>query len=108
MALWGHPAWILRTLKIARSKMTGLFIPVLRCPPAGGQGKSGKEWLRFEVALKSGKASDWYDDALYHYAEWSSWGRFSLMMDNGVRQDFVKALVVSTLGQRISKRETYT
>ena len=24
----------------------------------------------FEAALKTGKDSDWYDDALFHYAEW--------------------------------------
>src|SRR5438270_11684401 len=24
----------------------------------------------FEAALKPGKATDWYDDALYNYAEW--------------------------------------
>ena len=30
----------------------------------------------FEAALKAGKQTDWYDDALFHYAEW--------MNNNGV------------------------
>jgi hypothetical protein len=37
----------------------------------------GGDWERrarvpeeFEAALKAGKATDWYDDALYHYADW--------------------------------------
>lgn len=50
---------------------------------------------RFEEALKAGKQSQWYDDALYHYAEWMN-------NNGGVREvaegqwsyqpDYVKAL----------------
>ncbi|HEX2272083.1 MAG TPA: hypothetical protein VHH35_21255, partial [Pyrinomonadaceae bacterium] len=50
---------------------------------------------RFEEALKAGKQSPWYDDALYHYAEWMN-------SNGGVREvaegqwqyqpDYVKAL----------------
>jgi uncharacterized protein YfaS (alpha-2-macroglobulin family) len=49
----------------------------------------------FEAAIKLGKATDWYDDALYHYAEWmSNYGRITLL-GNGQwkqEQDYVKAL----------------
>src|SRR5687768_1616409 len=48
----------------------------------------------FEDALKAGKQSAWYDDALYHYAEWMS--NFGSMREvGGVWQpqpDYVKAL----------------
>ncbi|MGH9360949.1 MAG: alpha-2-macroglobulin, partial [Thermoanaerobaculia bacterium] len=49
----------------------------------------------FEGALKPGKSTEWYDDALYHYAEWlSSYGRALALPEGGARQeqDFVKAL----------------
>src|SRR5262249_17244223 len=49
----------------------------------------------FEAALKPGKTTDWYDDALYHYAEWSvNWGKATPLDDGQWRQepDFVKAL----------------
>ena len=38
----------------------------------------------FEAALEPGKTTDWYDDALYHYAEWlSSRGRVVAREDGG-------------------------
>ncbi len=49
----------------------------------------------FEAAIKAGKGSEWYDDALYHYAEWMAQnGRFIPLDDGGWRheQDHVKAL----------------
>ena len=49
----------------------------------------------FAAALKAGKSTDWYDDALYHYAEWMmNNGRTIITPDGGWRQeqDFVKAL----------------
>ena len=49
----------------------------------------------FEAAIKSGKESEWYDDALYNYAEWMTQnGRFIQLDDGGWRQeqDHVKAL----------------
>ena len=62
----------------------------------------GGDWDRrqrvpeeFEAALKPGKATDWYDDALYHYAEWMSGaGRITQLADGQWRQepDYVKAV----------------
>jgi alpha-2-macroglobulin len=49
----------------------------------------------FEAAIKAGKGNEWYDDALYHYAEWMTQnGRYIPLDDGGWRQeqDYVKAL----------------
>jgi alpha-2-macroglobulin len=49
----------------------------------------------FEAAIKAGKGSEWYDDALYHYAEWmTQQGRLTPLDNGGWRQeqDYVKAL----------------
>ncbi|MGH9932015.1 MAG: alpha-2-macroglobulin family protein [Pyrinomonadaceae bacterium] len=49
----------------------------------------------FEAALKIGKQSDWYDDALYHYAEWMNSNGTVRQLDDGQWQqeaDYVKAL----------------
>ena len=49
----------------------------------------------FEEALKAGKQSAWYDDALYHYAEWmNNTGSLRLREDGQYEQhpDYVKAL----------------
>jgi len=49
----------------------------------------------FEAAVKLGQKTDWYDDALYQYAEWMmNQGRVVALKDGGYRQepDYVKAL----------------
>src|SRR5262245_30073561 len=49
----------------------------------------------FEAAIKAGKENEWYDDALYHYAElMTQQGRYIPLDDGGWRQeqDYVKAL----------------
>jgi uncharacterized protein YfaS (alpha-2-macroglobulin family) len=49
----------------------------------------------FEAALKIGKSTDWYDDALFHYAQWiQSYGRMTLTEDGEehFEPDYVKAL----------------
>ncbi len=62
----------------------------------------GGEWEQrqrvpeeFEAAIKPGKTSEWYDDALYHYAEWmAGQGRIVPLEDGQWRQepDYVKGL----------------
>ena len=50
---------------------------------------------QFEDALKAGKQADWYDDALYFYAEWmNSYGTIQLLEDGQYQQepDYVKAV----------------
>lgn len=49
----------------------------------------------FEAALKGGKQTDWYDDALFHYAEWMNNYGLIRQLDDGQWQqevDYVKAL----------------
>jgi uncharacterized protein YfaS (alpha-2-macroglobulin family) len=49
----------------------------------------------FESALKGGKQTDWYDDALFHYAEWMNSNGLIRQLDDGQWQqevDYVKAL----------------
>jgi alpha-2-macroglobulin len=49
----------------------------------------------FELALKEGKQSDWYDDALFYYAEWMNSSGTIRQIDSGQWQqepDYVKAL----------------
>lgn len=50
---------------------------------------------QFEDALKAGKQTDWYDDALYFYAEWmNSYGTIRMLEDGQFQQqpDYVKAV----------------
>src|SRR5205085_2603529 len=37
----------------------------------------------FEAAIKAGKGSEWYDDALYNYAEWMTQQGRAVPLDNG-------------------------
>ncbi len=49
----------------------------------------------FEAAIKAGKENEWYDDALYHYAEWMAQSGRVVPLDNGgwqQEQDYIKAL----------------
>ncbi|MFA6543084.1 MAG: alpha-2-macroglobulin family protein [Limisphaerales bacterium] len=51
----------------------------------------------FEAALKPGRGTDWYDDALYFYAEWMmNQGRAVPLADGNwtQEQDYVKALAL--------------
>jgi uncharacterized protein YfaS (alpha-2-macroglobulin family) len=50
---------------------------------------------QFEDALKAGKQADWYDDALFYYAEWmNSYGTMRVLEDGQFEQepDYEKAL----------------
>ncbi len=64
----------------------------------------------FEAALKSGKTSDWYDDALYHYAEWmQSQGQIKINPNGGwqAEQNYIKALeLFRRLTSEFTKGET--
>jgi alpha-2-macroglobulin len=78
---------------------------------------SGGDWEarervpdEFEAALKPGKQSDWYDDALFYYAEWMGNTGSIRQLDNGQWQqepDFVKALeLLRRLTREFTKGET--
>ncbi|MCZ6514119.1 MAG: MG2 domain-containing protein [Nitrospinae bacterium] len=49
----------------------------------------------FEAVIDAGKSTEWYDDALYHYAEWLSGPGEIIIMENGQQrreQNYKKAL----------------
>ena len=64
----------------------------------------------FEAALKAGKQSDWYDDALFHYAQWMESTGSIRQLDSGEWQqepDFIKALeLFRRLTKEFAKGET--
>jgi uncharacterized protein YfaS (alpha-2-macroglobulin family) len=65
---------------------------------------------QFEDALKAGKQSEWYDDALFYYAEWiSNYGTMRPLEDGQFQEepDYEKALeLYRRLLQEFSKGET--
>lgn len=65
---------------------------------------------QFEDALKAGKQSEWYDDALYYYAEWmSNYGTIRQLEDGQLQEepDYEKALeLYRRLLSEFSKGET--
>ena len=64
----------------------------------------------FEAALKLGAKNDWYDDALFNYAQWiGSEGRVVILKDGNWRSepDYVRALeLYRRLVQEFAKGET--
>jgi len=77
----------------------------------------GGDWERrqqvpeeFEAALKAGKQSDWYDDALFHYAQWMESTGSIRQLDNGEWQqepDYIKALeLFRRLSEEFASGET--
>ena len=64
----------------------------------------------FEDALSAGRQTDWYDDALFHYAEWmNTYGSIKPLADGQWQQqpDYVKALELYTrLTREFAKGET--
>ena len=88
------------------------FLIAMTMRYAGGGYEGGRYRVpdQFEDALKAGKQSDWYDDALFNYAEWmNSVGTVRMLDDGQVREqpDFVKALeLYRRLVKEFSKGET--
>ncbi|MCL4789576.1 MAG: alpha-2-macroglobulin, partial [Verrucomicrobia bacterium] len=101
---WGNqiPIAVLdNALKIARSDNEQAHVHYLLAMALRQQGGDWARLVRvpehFEAALKPGKATDWYDDALYHYAEWmAGQGRVIPLADGNWRTepDYVKALAL--------------
>ena len=64
----------------------------------------------FEAALHGGKQNDWYDDALYYYAEWMNSTGTIRQLDEGQWQqepDYIKALeLYRRLTREFTKGET--
>jgi hypothetical protein len=99
---WGNqiPLDVLEnTLKIAQTAEDKAHAHYLIATTLRNQGgdpeQRGRVVDEFEAALKLGRKTDWYDDALYHYAEWmQGQGRIVVLADGNWRQepDYVKAL----------------
>jgi len=114
---WGNqiPLDVLEnTLKIAQTdedKAHAHYLVAMTLRQQGGdQEQRARVVDEFEGALKPGKKTDWYDDALYHYAEWmQSQGRTIVLPDGNWRQeaDYVKALeLFRKLVSEFNKGET--
>ena len=62
----------------------------------------------FEAVISAGKSTEWYDDALYFYAEWLSGSGEVIILENGQQrreQNYKKALkVFPAYPQRFQKR----
>lgn len=99
-------------LKIAQNKEDQTRMHYLMAMSLRNQGVENLERIpeEFEEALKAGRKSDWYDDALFHYAEWMmNSGRFMENEDGFWRQepDFPKALeLYRRLRREFAKGET--
>ncbi len=101
-------------LKIAKSENDQAYAHFLIAMTIRNQGGDWERRARvpeeFEGAIKIGKSTDWYDDALYHYAEWmASQGRAVPMADGNWQQqpDYPKALeLFRRLVSEFNKGET--
>jgi uncharacterized protein YfaS (alpha-2-macroglobulin family) len=86
-------------LRIAQSENDRAHLHYLIAMTIRSRGGSWEQRQRvaeeFEAAIKAGRESDWYDDALYYYGEWMmNSGRIIEVDGGGWRQepDFQKAL----------------
>jgi hypothetical protein len=86
-------------LKIARDKNDLAHAHYLIAMTIRNQGGDWEQRARvaeeFEAALAAGKGTEWYDDALYNYAEWmNSYGHIVQLEAGNWRQepDYVRAL----------------
>ncbi|MDQ6652096.1 MAG: MG2 domain-containing protein, partial [Acidobacteriota bacterium] len=87
------------------------FLIAMTMRYAGGDWESRQRVPdEFEAALKAGKQTDWYDDALFHYAEWMNNTGSIRQLENGQWQqeaDYVKALeLYRRLTKEFAKGET--
>jgi hypothetical protein len=114
---WGNylPLEVLdNALKIAQSaddQARAHFLIAMTIRNQGGDWpQRARVPAEFEAALKIGKSTDWYDDALYNYAEWmTSYGRIVPLDGGNWRQepDYVKALeLFRRLVSEFNKGET--
>ena len=85
--------------KIAQTENDRAHLHYLTAMTIRSRGGNWEERQRvpeeFEAALAPGKSTDWYDDAIYHYAEWlSSTGRITQLPNGQWQQepDYVRAV----------------
>ncbi len=86
---------VLKIAKQPEDRYRAQYLIALTQRRQGGWNASKRTSEAFEEALKMGKTSDWYDNALFHYAEWlKGHGEFIILKDGQKiqKQNFVKAL----------------
>ena len=85
-------------LKIAQKKIDRIHAHYLIAMAFRHQGNLYQQQRvpeSFEAVIEAGKSTDWYDDALYFYAEWLSGSGEIIIMENGQQrreQNYKKAL----------------
>jgi len=98
---WGNyvPLDILEnTLKIVRTdndRAHAHYLIAMTVQHQGGWEDRARVPEEFEAALKGGRSLDWYDDALFYYAQWmENQGRIVPLANGGWQHepDYVKAL----------------
>ncbi len=86
----------LKISTIERNRVHLHYLIAMTMRYAGGDWESRQRVAEeFEAALQGGKQTDWYDDALFYYAEWmNSTGTIRQVSDGQWQQepDYVKAL----------------
>ena len=86
---------VLKIATSAEDKAHAHYLLAMTWRTQGGNEQRQRVPEEFEAALASGKASDWYDDALYFYAEWMANNGPLYQLENGSwmqEHDYVKGL----------------
>ncbi|HEX4342814.1 MAG TPA: MG2 domain-containing protein, partial [Verrucomicrobiae bacterium] len=98
---WGNliPQQLLENaLKVAQTdedKAHAHYLVAMNLRQAGDPESRARTTEEFAAAIKLGKKTDWYDDALFNYANWmETQGKVIPLANNGwrVEPDYVKAL----------------
>ena len=85
-------------IKISKTKgnrVRAQFLLAMTLRQQGGWNHQGRVAKEFEGAIQSGKKFDWYDDALFYYAEWLANNGEVIVLANGQQQrqrNYAKAL----------------
>lgn len=84
---------VLKISKTENDKSRSHYLIAMYLRYRGEQNERVSE--EFKEAIKPGKFVDWYDDALYHYAEWlANYGSMIQLENGGLKheQNYIKAL----------------
>jgi uncharacterized protein YfaS (alpha-2-macroglobulin family) len=85
-------------LKIAvkeEDKLNAHYLMAMTLRNQGGWNQQARVEEEFQAAMKAGKSSEWYDDALFNYAEWIANKGQVVILEDGKqirKQNYPKAL----------------
>jgi hypothetical protein len=85
-------------IKISKSKadkVRAQFLLAMTLRQQGGWNQQSRVSKEFEGAIQAGKKFEWYDDALFYYAEWLANNGQVIILANGQQQrqrDYTRAL----------------